>query len=35
MIAAESGKHFDPEVVRVFLELKNQVIAVNLAYHDE
>jgi putative two-component system response regulator len=35
MIEAESGKHFDPEVVRVFLELKSQVAAVDLAYRDE
>lgn len=35
MIEAEAGKHFDPEVVRVFLELKSQVAAVELAYRDE
>ena len=35
MIESEAGKHFDPEVVRVFLELKSQVAAVDLAYRDE
>lgn len=35
MIESEAGQHFDPEVVRVFLELKSQVAAVDLAYRDE
>jgi putative two-component system response regulator len=35
MVEAEAGKHFDPQVVRVFLEMRDHVAAIDLAYRDE
>lgn len=34
-IQAESGKHFDPEVVLAFMQVKDRISAIQLAFPDE
>ncbi len=35
LVESDAGKHFDPQVVQVFLESRSQVLAIEKAYRDE
>jgi|GEM_PF-5250798 len=35
IIKNESGKHFDPELVEVFLKIKDEIIEIRTLFKDE